>query len=291
MLLGRHRVIDALLEEAIADGRAGQVLEVAAGMSPRGWRFTERHPALLYVEAALPDMAARKRAALERIGRPPTHRAVDIDALADGGPLSLDAVADGLDDDQGLAIITEGLLSYLPRDAVLKLWSGFARTITRFGRGVYLADLHLDTDASPVISRPFAGLLSAFVRSPVTVHFADEDEARATLLDAGFSEVALDPASDHPEGAGLAGAQRVRGVRAVARWEQVVMVDLRVTDPARLRRSLPGRRGGRLRRRQAPRGRSVRHQAHVGLRAARGQGIARRLLAELEDHWFAKSLV
>src|SRR3954447_24555694 len=135
MLLGRHRVIDAMLEEAIAEGRVGQVLEVAAGMSPRGWRFTERHPDLLYVEADLPDMAARKRAALERIGRPPTHRAVDIDALADGGPLSLDAVADGLDDDQGLAIITEGLLSYLPRDAVLKLWSSFAQTIKRLIQG------------------------------------------------------------------------------------------------------------------------------------------------------------
>src|SRR3954447_3519728 len=75
MLLGRHRVIDAMLEEAIAEGRVGQGLEAAAGVSPRGRRVTERHHALLCVEAALPDMAARKRAALERIGRPPTHRA------------------------------------------------------------------------------------------------------------------------------------------------------------------------------------------------------------------------
>src|SRR3954451_19817101 len=215
MLLGRHRVIDAMHEQKIADGRFGQVLEVAAGMSPRGWRFTERHPDLPYVEADLPDMAARKREALERIGRPPAHRVVDIDALADGGPLSLDAVADGLDPDRGLAIITEGLLSYLPRDAVLALWSGFARTIARFG-GVYLADLHLETDASPLVARPFVGVLSAFVRSPVSVHFADEDEARAALLDAGFTGVSLDRASEHREGEGLAGAERVRVVRAIS---------------------------------------------------------------------------
>src|SRR3954470_4408343 len=105
VLLARHLVIDALLEEAIADGRVGQVLEVACGMSPRGWRFTERHPDLVYVEADLPDMAADKRAALERIGRPPTHRVVDLDALADDGPLSLPAVAEReLAADTGLAI-------------------------------------------------------------------------------------------------------------------------------------------------------------------------------------------
>ena len=40
MLLGRHRVIDALLENAIADGRVGQVLEVACGMSPRANRWS-----------------------------------------------------------------------------------------------------------------------------------------------------------------------------------------------------------------------------------------------------------
>src|SRR6185436_12946989 len=128
LLLARHRVIDELLEAEIAAGRVGQVLEVAAGMSPRGWRFTERHPELVYVEADLPDMAARKRDALARIGRPDTHRVVDLDALADEGPLSLDAVAAELDPAAGLAIITEGLLSYLPRDAVLALWSAFART-------------------------------------------------------------------------------------------------------------------------------------------------------------------
>ncbi len=39
-LLARHRAIDALLERAIEDHGVGQVVEVAAGLSPRGWRFT-----------------------------------------------------------------------------------------------------------------------------------------------------------------------------------------------------------------------------------------------------------
>ncbi len=96
-LLARHRRIDERLEAAISSGRVGQVLEVACGMSPRGWRFTERHPDLVYVEADLPAMVERKRAALARIGRPPAHRTAELDALDPDGPRSLSAVTAPLD--------------------------------------------------------------------------------------------------------------------------------------------------------------------------------------------------
>src|SRR5688572_15605351 len=69
MLLARHRVIDHLLEQEIAAGRITQVVEIAAGLSPRGWRFARRHgDRLRYVEADLPEMAARKRDILARVG-------------------------------------------------------------------------------------------------------------------------------------------------------------------------------------------------------------------------------
>jgi O-methyltransferase involved in polyketide biosynthesis len=213
-LLARHTVIDALLEEAIAAGRVGQVLEVACGMSPRGWRFTERHPDLVYVEADLPAMAARKRAALARIGRPERHRVADLDALAPDGPLSLAAVAAALDPDRGLAIITEGLLSYLPRDAVLDLWSAFAAAIGRFPDGEYLSDLHVGADGPSLLGRAFAAALGAFVRTPVAVHFADAQEARGALLGAGFAAATVTRASDHPAAPSRPGAGLVRIVRA-----------------------------------------------------------------------------
>src|SRR3954471_21407753 len=138
-LLARHLAIDSVLERAIAAKAIAQVVEVACGMSPRGWRFTERHPGLVYVETDLPAMAERKRAALERIGRAGRdHRVMALDALKADGPQSLAAVAQTLDPDAGLAIITEGLLSYLPRDAVLALWDRFAATAGAFAGGIYL---------------------------------------------------------------------------------------------------------------------------------------------------------
>ena len=42
-LLARHLLIDSLLEGAIERGEISQVIEIAAGMSPRGWRFAERY--------------------------------------------------------------------------------------------------------------------------------------------------------------------------------------------------------------------------------------------------------
>src|SRR3954452_10734415 len=68
VLLARHRIIDALLDDLIAGG-VSQVIEAACGMSPRGWRFRERYgEALTSREPALPPMARRKREALAQMG-------------------------------------------------------------------------------------------------------------------------------------------------------------------------------------------------------------------------------
>jgi len=217
-LLARHLAIDAVLERAIAEKRVAQVIEVACGMSPRGWRFTERHPDLVYVETDLPAMAERKRAALERIGsggRGRNHRVVELDALKPDGPQSLAAVAGTLDTGAGLAIITEGLLSYLPRDPVLDLWARFAATLSAFAGGVYVADLHVDADAPQLAARTFEALLSVFVRGRVAVHFKTAGEAEQALRDAGFAEAHVRRASEHPESAEHRAGDLVRIVEAL----------------------------------------------------------------------------
>jgi O-methyltransferase involved in polyketide biosynthesis len=196
-LLARHRAIDALLERAIEDGGVTQVIEVAAGLSPRGWRFASRYgDRLRYIEADLPEMAARKRAALERIGSLSEHHQVrDVDALEDEGPESLAAVTAELDDQRGLAIITEGLLGYLPTDAVNGIWRRFARALEGFPSGRYISDLHLGGAVTPPV-RAFRLLLSGFVRGRVYLHFEDGAKAEAALRAAGFATAQVQPAAD-----------------------------------------------------------------------------------------------
>jgi O-methyltransferase involved in polyketide biosynthesis len=196
-LLARHRAIDGLLERAIAEHGVTQVLEVACGLSPRGWRFTERYgERLTYVEADLPAMAERKRRALERMGSlSERHRVVALDALKDDGPGSLAELAAELEPDQGLAIITEGLLGYLPPEAVAGLWRRFATTLHGFPTGRYISDLHLGSTQNAIV-RAFRLVLSAFVRGRVYLHFDDRADAEASLAGAGFDHASVMPASE-----------------------------------------------------------------------------------------------
>ena len=221
MLLARHRLIDLRLQEAIDAGEISQIIEVAAGLSPRGWRFASRYgTAITYVEADLPGMVERKRAILGRLGGETAHhRVAEIDALIDLGPTSIAALCGSLDPARGTAIITEGLINYFSRDAILGMWRRFAGALRRFPRGLYLSDLMLSGDNRGPISKTFTFLLSAFVRGRVHLPFATADEVEDALDSAGLTGIALDPRDFSHELAGLelAGAGRVRILEAIAR--------------------------------------------------------------------------
>jgi O-methyltransferase involved in polyketide biosynthesis len=208
-LLARHRLIDALLEAAIEAGNVGQVIEIAAGMSPRGLTFSARHPDLTYVEGDLPVMAARKRAALAKAGG--GHRVADFDALADDGPTSLTSLAAGLDRERGLAVISEGLINYFPRPQVDGLWARIATTLRDFRGGIYLSDLFLQSGNAGGVQRAFGALLGAFVRGRVHFPYADADQAEAALAAAGFDAATLHPGT---EGGSGPGAERVTVIEA-----------------------------------------------------------------------------
>ena len=153
-LLARHLLIDRLLEAAIERGEISQVIEVAAGMSPRGWRFAERHgERLTYIETDLPEMAARKRAALERIGplgpgapggrarrAQRRRRAEPGEGRREPGPRA-----------RRWRSITEGLLPYLDRDDVLALWRRIARLPLALPARPMLSDLHLASENGGLI--------------------------------------------------------------------------------------------------------------------------------------------
>lgn len=208
-LLARHRLIDEVLEEAIAAGEVAQVLEIAAGMSPRGVRLRERHPGLVYVEADLPAMAERKRAALHAAGA--SHEVVDLDALAAHGPTSIGAVAARLERGLGVAIVTEGLLNYFGRHDTDGIWERIGTALGRFSSGLYVADLHLAAENSGKLERAFAAALGAFVRGRVHMPYDDAADAQLALAQAGFAQVTLHSGTAAGTGPG---AERVRVVEA-----------------------------------------------------------------------------
>lgn len=217
LLLSRHRVIDALLSEAIESGEVSQVIELAAGLSPRGWRFAMRYRNnLRYIETDLPGMVARKRTALARIGAPlPGHEVLELDAFAGQGPTSLAGIAARLDPSRGLAIVSEGLINYFPTAAVRDLWTRMAAMLHGFRAGLYLSDLHLAGETRGALASAFTGLLSAFVRGRVHLHFASRAEAEAALRASGFANARLHRPADRPEAGPAGGDPAARIVRVI----------------------------------------------------------------------------
>ena len=219
MLLARHRLIDLRLGQAIEAGEVSQVVEVAAGLSPRGWRFRQRYgDQITYVEADLPAMIANKRRVLAELGgETPHHRTVEIDALRDDGPTSIGAICATLDPNRGTAIITEGLINYFDRSLVVAMWRRFARVLAGFPHALYLSDIILRHNNQGPFVTGFGVLLGVIVRGRVSLDFSNADDVEATLAAAGLDGVVLDPRDFAFEIDNLetAGAGRVRIIEAV----------------------------------------------------------------------------
>ncbi len=214
-LLARHRAIDLLLERAIENG-VTQVIEVACGLSARGWRFMQRYgDRLRYVETDLPEMAARKRRALERMGSlSDGHLVAEMDVLAESGPDSLDAIAGGLEREGGLAIVTEGLVGYLPKEGTEGMWRRFAQTLGGFTPGRHICHVHLrEVDALQV--EALSLLLSVFVRGRVRAHYRDGAAVERALRDAGFADATAHSA---PALLGERESPTTRHARVVEAW-------------------------------------------------------------------------
>ncbi len=201
MMLARHKSIDGMLCRAIDEGRVTQIIEIAAGLSARGWRMRQRYGnRITYIETDLPAMARTKRALLEQAGLlGEHHRVIELDALAARGSRSLDAVARTLDSEQGTAIITEGLMNYLEPTSADAVWKRIAKVLRTFPQGTYLCDVYLTQDNRNLAMLAFGAILQAFVRGRMHVHFHSEARAVDRMEVAGFSSVVLHKTATIPE--------------------------------------------------------------------------------------------
>lgn len=189
-LLQRHALIDHLIERAITDEGVTQVLEIACGLSPRGWRFTQRFPQLKYVEGDLPGMAARKQALLGQNGHgSPLHKVVTCNILADGDD-SLEAViAREFDTGKPLLVITEGLVNYFDLDTISGFWARLGRQLERFPAGTYLTDNYPLLDDHPFrrTLKVLGDTLGAASRSNVSFHFGSDAQMEAHFRGLGYA--------------------------------------------------------------------------------------------------------
>lgn len=145
---------------------------------------------LVYLEADLPGMAARKRALLAQAGvSDHRHRVIDLDILKQGVEESLESVfARELDPARKTVVITEGLINYFDYQTIHGFWTRLAQALKPLPLGIYLTDLYPNFRWHPGVrlANAFKGGLAVATRSRVTLHFESEKAVLAGFGDAGF---------------------------------------------------------------------------------------------------------
>ena len=221
LMMARHMGIDYFLQQAIEAGKVTQVIELAAGFSGRGWRMKQQYgDKIHYLETDLPHMAEVKKNMLQKAGLLSSqHDVLTLDALLDDGPDSLASITAQLDTSQGLAIITEGLMSYLDPDTATRLWARIAKHLQAFEHGLYLSDGYVESEVAGLTSKVIKAILQNFVKGRIHNHYISAEDASHKLTAQGFKSATLHAARDIPATRALGskpGGDRVRVLEAWA---------------------------------------------------------------------------
>ena len=200
-LLQRHHLIDHLVRDAIENRGVRQVLEIACGLSPRGYRFRQQYPDLNYVEADLPDMAARKHRLLSaQQCLSDQHRVVPLNIFSTDGVDAMENIAGKcFDRSQPLLVITEGLVNYFSLESISPFWQRLQAMLSGYAGGTYLTDNYPLFHDHPFhrTMKTLGGMLGAASRSQVSFHFGSDAEAAAHMRGVGFAEVIVHNPQDY----------------------------------------------------------------------------------------------
>lgn len=181
----RHRLIDRQLDALIAKHPDLQIVEIAAGLSPRGWRYRQKHAGVEYLEADLPDMAHIKQQALQELGQP-YAKVIGVDLFSPEFASSLQQ----LDSSKPLVIISEGLVNYFTKDSLQQLWQVIANNLKHFPQGYYLTDLYPEPVKHKLAKLIWnsSKLLKVLSKSAFAFHFVSPAEVSSFFATSGFKQ-------------------------------------------------------------------------------------------------------
>jgi O-methyltransferase involved in polyketide biosynthesis len=138
----RYHAMNAAI--GMASGPASQIIEFAAGVSPRGYQWSQMSPGTIYVESDLPNLMIRKakmvRNSLMRTASP--HRGVLYYCATD--VLNLDNMLEALnsiDTFMPFTIVTEGLLLYFTKDELKQFLENVAALLSLGYNATWITDI------------------------------------------------------------------------------------------------------------------------------------------------------
>ncbi|WP_180182660.1 class I SAM-dependent methyltransferase [Acinetobacter sp. YH01020] len=182
----RHAMIDQHLDQFITQHPQLQVLEIACGLSPRGWNFRTKHPEIDYRELDLPDMAKIKTQALKQID-PHAPEVLTGDIFTQ----DFERIFQSFDPERPLVVISEGLINYFDQTLLNKLLQGITEYGASFQELHYLTDIYPEPVKNRLARFIWASskLLKVMSRSAFTFHFQSPAELQQFFTHTGFEEV------------------------------------------------------------------------------------------------------
>ena len=162
------------------------IVEIGAGLSPRGIAFAATDPDLLYIEVDLPGMVATKRRTLGGFQTPPNYFLGTADLLAKDFIESLHAAPRPGD---RVVVVTEGVTDYFNMSEKRTAFRNICSLLRAQGGGHYLLEIYGRENFPnlPLVTRTFVRALGHVVgRSFDEQLFELVDDACRFLIDCGF---------------------------------------------------------------------------------------------------------
>lgn len=199
-LVQRHRILNALVEQL----RPVQLIELGAGLSPRGLTFSQTHAAAA-IDVDLPAMIAYKR---ERLPAelPPGYRLAGVDLVR-----SEDYFQDiGANVAGPTVVVSEGLLNYFPLDVQRRLLGRIVLLLRACGGGTFLYDTYhqADIDRLGVVGQAMRRFICTGARTRDAELMPDGAASEHMLREAGFDAVTLHRVEPWQQRLHLAGGRR-----------------------------------------------------------------------------------
>lgn len=184
--LARPMVIDGIIRKSLANRTYPVIVDIAAGLAPRGIHLAKEYPQSQVIEIDLPEVIAEKQRRLQR-----KHIDIPSNLIWLTGDLAVTPLSAILGEQKAHIISAEGLLPYLDHNQIKQLGRWVSESL--YPGGIFVADAPLRKGVQEIQQ-----LASFFSRQAGNWYgILDEEMVGVQLLmDSGFDQVETYVATD-----------------------------------------------------------------------------------------------
>lgn len=189
-LLQRHKIIDAQLERLITEQGVTQILELGAGLSPRGLSMATKYPDIQYIETDLEPMVKHKTKLLQNMNSPCNLSIKPCSFIATNNQPCIVQRFEEFDIKKPTLVISEGLINYFSKEQLQGAMQTMTKAFKPFSQGYYLTDIYPNDVQHPSYRylKLAQRLVSKLTATRWFLHYKNEEEIAKAFIEWGFAQ-------------------------------------------------------------------------------------------------------